>query len=574
MVEVRLFTDAHALDSLRNSDFDAISAYGEVVDNSLEARAKNIKIRIKTATRNTAYEHIEYIAFGDDGDGMDANTIHHCSQIGWSSRYNQRGGIGRFGVGMTLAAIHECKKVEIYSKVSGGPWLWTYMDLDEICSDNQKFIPEPTVRDIPSDLSGLVGTNSGTLVLWKKYDRQPYNAERITKEAKVWLGRTYRYFIWDDDVNIFLNGELVKAIDPLYVRTEKTRFPDDPRAEKYTDIKFNWKVDEFDAPIGTPPESEIKISMSLLPADFRPKQGSGNSLEARDRYINMNEGISILRNRREVFYGHIPYWSAASDKIKGWPRFEELDRFWGCEICFDAVLDRAFTVKNIKRGADPSKELKATIKEQIGPTRHSCVEIIRELWQQTKHEERQITQEKAAGDPLNRPEDHLTAEKIAAKTATDKTAIDEGVNTKDATDEFFQKKTKGIDEEKRLRMEALFQSQPFTILEESWNGPTFLDASFLGGKAVLQYNMNHAFFGEVYKIIESLEDEYTDKNKAAKNLKTLLDIMIIAHAKAEGRFPPDADMSANDFIEHLRINWGQYLNSYVRTWLRESEDND
>src|SRR3712207_8272631 len=43
---------------------------------------------------------------------MDANTLHSCLKIGWSSRYNQRGGIGRFGVGMTMAAIHECKRVE------------------------------------------------------------------------------------------------------------------------------------------------------------------------------------------------------------------------------------------------------------------------------------------------------------------------------------------------------------------------------------------------------------------------------------------------------------------------------
>jgi hypothetical protein len=52
--------------------------------------------------------------------------------MGWSSRYNDRTGIGRFGVGMTLGAIHECRRVEVYSQFIGGEWLYTYLDLDEI----------------------------------------------------------------------------------------------------------------------------------------------------------------------------------------------------------------------------------------------------------------------------------------------------------------------------------------------------------------------------------------------------------------------------------------------------------
>jgi hypothetical protein len=572
MNPVRFFTDMHALDSLRNSDFDSISAYGEVVDNSIQANSKNIRIHFETFTQNTTYEHIKFIAFGDDGDGMDSNTLHHCSQIGWSSRYNQRNGIGRFGVGMTLAAIHECKRVEIYSKKAEGEWLWTYMDLDEICKESQDTIPIPMPRKVPVELQYLAGKTKGTIVVWSKYDRQSANAKRIIEDANIWLGRTYRYFIWDDGINLFLNGEDIKAIDPLYHRTEKTRFPDDPKAEKFHDITFTWNVDEFDAPEGTPQTSEVRICTSILPEEWRKKQGSGGSAHAKNRFIPDNEGISILRNRREVFYGHIPYWGSASSKTKGWPRFEEKDRFWGCEIHFNAVLDRAFTVKNIKRGADPSKELKTTIKEQITPTRQTCMERIDEVWKATKQNEREAAQQSDDGDPLGRPDSHLEAERIAKITPTDTSAIDSDINSKEATEDFFERKAKNVDAEKRARMEALFQSQPFTILEETWPGPQLVDASFLGGKAVLQYNMSHIFFEEVYGIIEGLDQEGTDKYISTKKLKTLLDILIISHAKAESRFPPDADMSSQDFIDNLRVNWGQYLQSYVRTWLKENTD--
>src|SRR5208283_3704441 len=171
---------------------------------------------------------------------------------------------------------------------------------------------------------------------------------------------------------IRINGEIVHAIDPLYVNTTLTRFPTDPPAHEYKPIQLSWPVALDDQVNGEQADSVIKIRLSLLPKDFRPNQGSGNSKAARDRYIDRNEGISILRNKREVFYDRIPWWP-------GDP-FKEIDRWWGCEISFDAVLDSAFTVKNIKRGAIPIKTLKKAIHDAITPTRLTALEAVRELW--------------------------------------------------------------------------------------------------------------------------------------------------------------------------------------------------
>ena len=41
---VRLINEATALLSMRESDFDAYSAYGEAVDNSIQAEARKIHI--------------------------------------------------------------------------------------------------------------------------------------------------------------------------------------------------------------------------------------------------------------------------------------------------------------------------------------------------------------------------------------------------------------------------------------------------------------------------------------------------------------------------------------------------
>ena len=122
MSDVGLFQSSNAIESLRSSDIDAISAYGEVVDNSIEAGAKNVLIKFSTKSSDARYEGIESISFGDDGIGMGADTLNRCLQIGWSSRFNSRDGIGRFGVGMTMAAIHECRRIDVYSKEKQGDW--------------------------------------------------------------------------------------------------------------------------------------------------------------------------------------------------------------------------------------------------------------------------------------------------------------------------------------------------------------------------------------------------------------------------------------------------------------------
>ena len=91
------FASGKAFESLRDSDFDSCSALAEVIDNSIQADAKNIKITFDLLGKDV----IERVLFSDDGKGMNKDILQNCLRMGWSSRYNDRTGIGRFGVGMT-----------------------------------------------------------------------------------------------------------------------------------------------------------------------------------------------------------------------------------------------------------------------------------------------------------------------------------------------------------------------------------------------------------------------------------------------------------------------------------------
>jgi hypothetical protein len=567
--QVRFVSDATALLSMRNSDFDAYSAYGEVIDNSIQANAINIKLLIKShhesRQRVGDYLVVDWVAFGDDGDGMDSDTLHRCLQLGYSSRYNDRSGIGRFGVGMTLGAINQCKKVEVYSKTSNGKWLYTYIDIVDITSNPAKLnaIPKPIEKDIPAHMEDVVGKKQGTLVIWSKYDKQPVSADALEDEMDIWIGRTFRKFIWGEvevngkknKINIEISNKKVLAVDPLYLRND--RFPSDIPSYKTDLIKFDWHIPYEDRENNNDDEkSEIKIQLTLIDKSLRDYQGVGNAKETRDRYIDRNEGVSILRNGREVFYGEIPHWK---------PAFEDIDRWWGCEISFDAILDKSFAVKNIKRGAVPVANLKQTINEKIVPTIKVFREQISEHWKKRKVEKAQekLAQQTEDGTATG----HEEAEGVAKKSDTQKptASAETQANALELASQIKANETA----ERQAAWATKFASQPYTIIDESWKSPEFIEIHPLGGTDVIKFNLKHPFIEELYRLVEQIQASEIDQELAMK-LKSLIDLLIISYAKSESMFDKQKEFKAEKFFEDLKINWGQYLKSYLETWKEEN----
>jgi len=547
-MSVKLVDDARAILSMRESDFDAYSAYGEVVDNSIQAEATFCKIHfdLDDTKKARGYRRINAIAFGDDGCGMDQETLHRCLQLGFSTRYNDRSGIGRFGVGMTLAAINQCQRVEIYSKQAGSQWLRTAIDLEEVENTGVAAIPIPATCALPDAYTDLVGETSGTLVVWSKYDRQPESADKMIEEAEVWFGRTYRRFIWKD-FKIEVNNKEINAIDPLYYNWAKTKFPGDTPARLFDEMKIDWPV-----PFGVSQESTVSIRMSLVDEKLRPHQGTGGTKEARERYIDRNQGVSIMRNDREVFYGPIPYWPGDSK----W--FSETDRWWGCEISFDAVLDRAFTVKNIKRGAVPNRQLKKAIYDKIKPTRETCLDEVRKIWNETNEKKMRETESKSG--PQTK---HAAAEMIAAKNPGQRS-----VREKKDTAEVIDSILPGLSEEEKALWTAKWESQPFTIHDGSWKSPSFFDVTHLGGNAIIKYNTNHPFVDSLNSIAHKLAAE-AHRNEDAFRIKNYIDLMAIAFAKASSLWEEDADVEVGPFLEELQASWGRYLMSYLKAFSKE-----
>jgi hypothetical protein len=578
---------SQGIKSMMKNKFTEFTAFCEVIDNSIQAGATNVKVKMETSGKE-----ILAMAFGDDGIGMDAEILEGCLSIGESTRYGDQSaeGLGRFGVGMKFAALNQAKRCSVWSKPPGGEWMFTYLDVNEVESGALPNCPIPIPQKPPAHYSNLHGKDQGTLVLWEKYYGRKKSIGQISKEAPVYLGRTYRYFIWNEGPNgesignrqkplkLFFDGEELHAVDPLYANKNNNRFPDDPPADVWDQMTIPWPVDpetkeDADKRGATAPdESDIRIRFSLLPDEWLIPGLAANKEFCEPRGIDkLSTGFSILRNYREVFFGPIDGNVWRHTPPGGWSRFEDTDRWWGCEILFDAWLDNRFDVSNVK-GATPTENLREAIKKIVMPSQQTAKERISNSHAAYKEAKRQAKVKERMEEEERRI--HQEAETIAANTPSGQHQLFRDKDEDESMDEYIEKRKRYEDEEKAAGLRKIFDAQPFSIEETAFPGSKFFDSAHFAGSAIIEYNMQHTFFEYVYGLLDTLDDPHADDYdpaRTAEQMKVVIDLMIIAYARAEANFADGTLLKAENYIDDFRNYWGQFLSAYI-THLIEEEN--
>jgi|GEM_PF-3801551 len=363
--------------SLRSNEFEFNNAIAEIIDNSIEANAKDIYLFINTEFQDDKY-YVNDIMIVDNGDGMTREEVQKCMTLGESLRRIQSSDdkkIGKFGVGLTLGGISISKRIEVISKKED-VFNYTYLSLDEIESGEMAYIPDVEEFENENEYTDILKNSSGTIIRLSQCDRlninhitgEPKDCKILEYELVFFVSRVYRKFI-EKGVNFYIGKEkkIISLFDPLFVSGHDMITKDEYENIKGSGKHVNKTIEllhrkfPFKLPDGN--SYEIEIKLTLLPEEYRSYAGSGNSENAKRLRITGNEGISILRCNREVLYGHVPYLIGKKGQYKSY----EIDRFWGLEISFPPELDNYFHVKFIKRGAEPISELKELIRETITP---------------------------------------------------------------------------------------------------------------------------------------------------------------------------------------------------------------
>ena len=394
------------IEKLVNSGYKSpIYAMAEIIDNSVDSKAKNIDITFVEEQRNEGGRGSRFISdvfFIDNGSGMSYAQINGCLRFAdGAGTSNER--IGTFGVGLPNSSIYAGRRVEVYSKdKETGDWNFVCLDLDDQAKREEPGYDDaisktPIFKDIKLNLNL---DSASTIIRWSKIknlgSRRP---QTIINKTKKLTGRLYRYALQTDleiQFGSILKGnseydilEKVLAYDPLFLTTEKsyiTEFvwdaatnpkkniynPKVPNNEKFTSsyhykkyIK-GCKKNETNLPLFQKFDDywnvryEIKLGGKTYHFTIRASFGTksliypgtskgGGTLLGRKIGEKMSGGpdftsanIFFIRTKREIDCGSYGMYTVT----------DETNRFWTVEIEFDSDLDNLMGVDYQKQHVD------------------------------------------------------------------------------------------------------------------------------------------------------------------------------------------------------------------------------
>ncbi len=333
--------------STRDSGYKSISyALAEIIDNSFEAEANDVKIFI--TNENKKFE----IAVIDNGIGMHPNTLALSLRFGGTTRFKSTNYFGRYGMGLPNSSFSQCRRLEVYSWKKSNSVNWNYLDIDEIVEGKYEEIPKSKKRVVPTAYKNYF--QSGTLVVWKKIDRLRYKTILpILNKLHQDLGKIYRSLLFDGK-SIIINQHKLVPFDRLYLKKGQNPIG----GKQYgKEMKFPIQIDDI--------KSMIKVRFVELPID---KWAKLPNKEKRKIGITKNAGVSILRHGREIDYG----WFFMGKKRK-----ENYDDWWRCEVSFDSILDDLFGITHTKQIVNPTYKLNEILEQHIESVGHKLNNRVR-----------------------------------------------------------------------------------------------------------------------------------------------------------------------------------------------------
>ena len=489
------------------------SAISELVDNSLQAGARQIRIQIVNGEKESRFP-IEVIV-EDDGVGMDPFTLRQALRFGGSTRFNDRFGLGRYGMGLPNSSLSQAQRVDVYTWKSPDKIFNSYLDVEEISSGIKTEVPPPTQSCPPTqrDISP-----SGTIIVWSRCDRlENSRISTIVRKLGRELGRRFRYFLWRG-VDISINGEVVEPIDPLFLNSD-AMYSGALMYGNPMEYEISADPNSADSDVGI-----VRVIFSELPvADW---QGLGND-EKRKLGISKGAGVSIVRADREVDYG----WFFLSEK-----RRENYDDWWRCEIQFDPTLDEAFGITHTKQQIRPKAHLIEALSQDMSATARSLNARARKAHEAAKTATRILPSEEVAS-----AQESLLEPLPVSQPGQDQALLDK------LRDRHLIEPNFGADGAGRPNLQ-------YKVVECAGEDTAFYTYTVEKGGLILALNPNHPFYKTIYR---PLAQSDTPRDT---ELRAQLELLLFAAARGEAT-ARDSDIALH--LQRQRCLWSDILATFL-----------
>jgi len=509
---VPLFFGQTLISSLRDVGYNSTtSALCEHVDNAIQWGATEVRVYFRQIGKKGEYQTDVLVL--DNGSGMAPNILRFATSFGGSMVFDNRSGIGRFGMGMKTAALSMSPIMDLYSWQEAGAYYNMTLDVDAIGKERANLIelPDPTLMDqLPSEISEMLTKpvgfpdrdeqtlvaqnpdelrdrlgNSGTLVYLPSCDRLTFaKARTLCEHAIKEMSRVYRRSL-AKGIKLYVNNRLVEPFDPTYsmVAARHAKVPE--IKVKESRLVFS-RVIEVKRSENNRQDSEnaetAPVTVRLYALPIEDWGTLPLKIRKNDLHLYDDNTISVLRNDREVFVGTIPQIMKRHSDAN-WLRIQ---------IDFPGQLDEAFGVAANKQGIRPKeyvlKDLSEALDGEISALREQIKKyqseqtVIRHGSKPSAGEMKADEAERRQAKPLADP---------APTTPEEQRQLDENLRTL----AMMLKREKETDEE---AFERVRNSKHIMHYKHDAYWPFYhVDQRF--GKIILTINTAHPFYERLYE---------------------------------------------------------------------------
>ncbi len=332
------------VESTRSIGYSFEAALADIVDNSISKECKNININFSSLEN-------PYIAIIDDGCGMSNEQLESAMRYGSKSSLDIReeNDLGRFGLGLKMASLSQCRKLTVVTKYNGiiSAACW---DLDYIIEQGNWSLlkyESDEISEIPH-IDMLKAQNSGTLVLWQNFDRIVNSSSNFQKAfderisiSQDHLALVFHRFTGDENIsnriNIFFNNDKVTPVDPFLTNNPATQ-PLNTQKIRILD-------------------SAITVKPYILP--FISKLSSNDKKLLGDpENLRQSQGFYIYRNKRLIIWGT---WFRLIKKF-------ELNKLARIKVDIPNTLDSIWEIDIKKSAASLPEILKEPLRNVVQNT--------------------------------------------------------------------------------------------------------------------------------------------------------------------------------------------------------------
>ena len=585
---VPLFLGQTFINSLRDVGYNTTtSALCEHVDNAIQADASEVRVYFNQRGQKGSY-NIDALVY-DNGRGMAPHVLQVAMSFGGSMYFDNRDGIGRFGVGMKTAALSMAPAVEVYSWTEPGAIYTMTLDVKEISSKmaNLLELPEPQLLDaLPSYVARVLTrpmayprthaqqelitddeddlldrvSGSGTIVFIADCDRVTFKrSQTLAEDAIREMSRIYRVQL-SKGLRLFVNNRRVEAFDPTYWDLNARHVTIEGLKETRSRLIKSWTDIQVPVSENSEETAPVAVRLYMLPIESwydLPRKTLKNDLHVFDGHT-----VSFMRNDREVFSGTVRELAGAGHGDNDWLRIQ---------IDFGGELDEAFGVAMNKQGVRPKKfaldQIKLHIREEVVRVRTRTAQFRKE--RRAHHTGGKLGDaERRAGDA-----DTLQAKPLpspAPTTQEEIAALEQNLRGLAVS----LKRTNETDNEAYERID---RSKFITTFKHDEYWP-FYHVDFQFGKVILTINTAHPFFVHLYDPIAQLslssvedgpngpDEDAQVVDPRASEILVALQMLLFSLGRAQSLMSLDGENAERaKLFEDLRREWSQALKTQLTT---------